>query len=180
MVQNIIFWPLYSQLGSKSRPLLVVQRITCTSFNTMFQYNDICTYMYQFWYCFQYKYMVQNIIFWPVYSQLGSKSRPLLVRNFGLCTSQIVVYDPKLRYRVGPPFLHALPKLTWWLLSVLYFLQMFLDRFIDHVLLIPWLCAGLLGGKSGVRCATILTVTRSQKTREISNLAVPVLYGVSI
>ena len=48
--------------------------------------------------------MVQNIIFWPVYSQLGSKSRPLLVRNFGPCTSQIVVYDPKLRYwyfRVG-------------------------------------------------------------------------------
>ena len=57
--------------------------------------------MYQFWYCFQYKYMVQNIIFWPVYSQLGSKSRPLLVRNFGLCTSQIVVYDPKLRYENG-------------------------------------------------------------------------------
>ena len=71
------------------------------------------------------------------------------------------------------------PKLTWWLLSVLYFLQMFLDRFIDHVLLIPWLCAGLLGDKSGVRCATILTVTRSQKMSEISNLAVPVLYGVS-
>ena len=89
---------MYSQLGSKSRPLLVVQRITCTSFDTIFQYNYICTYMYQFWYCFQYKYMVQNIIFWPVYSQLGSKSRPLLVRNFGLCTSQIVVYDPKLRY----------------------------------------------------------------------------------
>ena len=91
---------MYSQLGSKSRPLLVVQRITCTSFDTIFQYNDICTYMYQFWYCFQYKYMVQNIIFWPVYSQLGSKSRPLLVRNFGLCTSQIVVYEPKLRYSV--------------------------------------------------------------------------------
>ena len=43
-------------------------------------------------------YMVQNIIFWPVYSQLGSKSRPLLVQNFGHCTSQIVVYQPKLRY----------------------------------------------------------------------------------
>ena len=81
-------------------------------------------------------------------------------------------------YRVGHPFLHTLPKLTWWLLSVLYLLQMFLGRFIDHVLLIPWLCAGLLGGKSEVRCATILTVTRSQKMTEISNLAVPVLYEV--
>ena len=42
------------------------------------------------------------------------------------------------------------------------FFQMFLARSIGHVLLIPWLCAGLLGGKSGVCCATILTVTRSQ------------------
>ena len=76
-----------------------------------------------------------------------------------------LLYLGSLFYRAGHPFLHALPKLTWWLLSVLYFLQIFLDRFIDHVLLIPWLCAGLLGGKSEVRCATILTVARSQKNQ---------------
>ena len=44
---------------------------------------------------------------------------------------------------------------------------MFLDRFVDHVLLIPWLCADLLGGKSGVRCAMILTMARSQKNQNL-------------
>ena len=44
---------------------------------------------------------------------------------------------------------------------------MFNARSVDHVLLILWLCAGVLEGKSKVRCATILNVTRSKKNQNL-------------
>ena len=41
---------------------------------------------------------------------------------------------------------------------------------MDNFLLIPLLRAGLLGGKSGVRCAMILTMARSQKNQNLKLL----------
>ena len=59
------------------------------------------------------------------------------------------------------------------------------DRSTDHVLLIPWLCAWPSRRQKWSALAhdsdqVIMAHDQSQKMTEISNLAVPVLFGVSV
>ena len=107
---------------------------------------------------------------------IETKFSPSLKLNFTRSPSFIQVRN----YRVGPPFLLPPPKWSELLSAVLGFSSIWLDRSTELSLLITWLCAGPLGGKSEVRCPTILTVTRSQKKPKSQTSAVPVLYEVSV